>query len=54
MAHELGLRGRSSPTRTSPIRGFTELREMLRETLAISIGRLIGFRRLARVRAVSG
>ena len=54
MSHELGLHGRSSPTRTSPIRGWSALREMLRETLAISVGRLIGFRRLARVRTVSG
>lgn len=52
MASELGLDGHSSPTTTSPIRGFTELRYMARETAAVAIGRIVGFRRQARIESV--
>jgi len=55
IAGELGLDGHTSPTRTSPISGFTEKRYLLRETAAVAVGRLIGFRREARVHnAVTG
>ncbi len=52
MASELGLEAHSSPTRTSPIRGATEARYMVRETLAVAVGRLVGFRRQARIENV--
>ncbi len=52
MASELGLEGRSSPTKTSPIRGFTEARYMARETVAVAVGRVIGFRRQASIEDV--
>lgn len=52
MASELGLEGRASPTQTSPIQGFTEARYMVRETVAVAVGRVIGFRRQARIENV--
>jgi len=50
MADELGLKSRTSPTRTSPISGFREAKYMARETLAVTVGRIIGFRREANLR----
>jgi vancomycin permeability regulator SanA len=52
MASELGLDGHSSPTRTSPIRGITEARYMARETVAVAVGRIVGFRRQASIEDV--
>lgn len=52
MASELGLNGHSSPTRTSPIKGVTEAEYMVRETVAVAIGRVIGFRRQASIEKV--
>lgn len=52
MASELGLEAHSSPTRTSPIRGMTEARYMARETVAVAVGRVIGFRRQASINDV--
>ena len=52
MATELGLEGRSSPTRTSPIRGMSEARYMARETVAVAVGRVVGFRRQASIEDV--
>ena len=52
MASELGLEGHSSPTKTSPIRGMTEARYMARETLAVAVGRIVGFRRQASIEDV--
>ena len=52
MASELGLDGHSSPTRTSPIRGMTEARYMARETVAVAVGRIVGFRRQASIEDV--
>ena len=49
MADELGLDGHSSPTRTSPIAGTTEAKYLVRETVAVAVGRVIGFRREADV-----
>ena len=49
IADELGLRGRTSPTRTSPISGLTEAQYMARETAAVALGRIIGFRREANI-----
>lgn len=52
MASELGLVGHSSPTRTSPIRGVTEAEYMARETVAVAMGRIVGFRRQASIQDV--
>ena len=52
MASELGLEGHSSPTSTSPIRGLTEARYMARETVAVAVGRVVGFRRQASIESV--
>ena len=52
MASELGLDGHSSPTKTSPIKGFTEARYMARETMAVAVGRIVGFRRQASIEDV--
>lgn len=49
MAAELGLTAYTSPTRTSPIKGMTAIRYMLRETVAVAVGRIIGFRRQASI-----
>jgi uncharacterized SAM-binding protein YcdF (DUF218 family) len=54
IAGELGLDGRTSPTRTSPIAGFSQARYLLRETAAVAVGRVIGFRREAGIRRVVG
>ncbi|MDQ4069228.1 MAG: YdcF family protein [Actinomycetota bacterium] len=45
IAEELGLKGRTSPPRTSPITGLAEVRYLARETVAVAVGRIIGFRR---------
>lgn len=52
IADELGLEGHPSPTRTSPIKGFSVTRNMLRETAAVAVGRIIGYRREAGIRHV--
>ena len=52
MASELGPEAHSSPTRTSPIRGMSEARYMARETMAVAVGRVIGFRRQANIESV--
>jgi uncharacterized SAM-binding protein YcdF (DUF218 family) len=49
MADELGLEAHASPTRTSPIAGLTEVQYMVRETVAVAFGRIIGFRRQANI-----
>jgi uncharacterized SAM-binding protein YcdF (DUF218 family) len=46
MASELGLQAYVSPTRTSPITGFSSLQHMGKETLEVAVGRIVGFRRL--------
>lgn len=52
MASELGLEARTSPTRTSPIGGVTEAQYMARETVAVAVGRITGFRRQASIEEV--
>ena len=52
MASELGLEAHSSPTKTSPIRGISEARYMARETVAVAVGRIVGFRRQASIEDV--
>jgi uncharacterized SAM-binding protein YcdF (DUF218 family) len=49
IAGEVGLRAHTSPTRTSPIHGLAEARATLRETIAVSVGQIIGYRRLLRL-----
>jgi uncharacterized SAM-binding protein YcdF (DUF218 family) len=46
IADELGMEAYLSPTPESPVHGVAELRAMVRETAAVSLGRLIGYRRL--------
>jgi vancomycin permeability regulator SanA len=46
IAGELSLHGYASPTRTSPIRGWSALPYFGRETFAVAAGRIVGFRRL--------
>ncbi len=46
IASEVGIDAYVSPTDSSPLSGFAELRAMVRETAAVSVGRLIGYRRL--------
>ncbi len=46
MSSELGMHGYASPTRDSPIKGMNNLEHLLKETVEVSIGRVIGFRRL--------
>ena len=46
IAEELGMTAYVSPTRTSPVRGGQELRKQIEEAAGISLGRIIGFRRL--------
>ena len=52
MAAELGLDASTSPTRSSPITGFSAATYMGRETLAVAVGRIVGFRREAGVKSV--
>ena len=49
MADELGLDAHASPTHSSPIAGLTEVRYMARETVAVAVGRITGFRRQANI-----
>lgn len=49
MADELGLEAYSSPTRSSPIKGGSEVSHLVRETFAVAAGQIVGFRRLMRV-----
>lgn len=52
MAAELHMTAATSPTRTSPIEGLSELRYMAREAVAVSVGRIIGYGRQARIEKV--
>ena len=50
IAGELGLEAYTSPTRSSPIGGVSEVRHLFRETAAVALGRVIGYRREAGIR----
>jgi uncharacterized SAM-binding protein YcdF (DUF218 family) len=52
VAHEVGLKAATSPTRTSPIKGAGELRRMFTETFRVAAGRIFGYDRLDRHRQV--
>jgi uncharacterized SAM-binding protein YcdF (DUF218 family) len=47
MADELGLTASTSPSVNSPIRGAAKLRYLAKETVAVAVGRVLGFRRAA-------
>jgi uncharacterized SAM-binding protein YcdF (DUF218 family) len=47
IAEDRGLDAAVSPTHTSPIDGFEQVPYLLKETLAVGVGRLVGFRRIA-------
>ena len=46
IADEVGLDAFISPAQESPVDGAAELRAMVRETAAVSVGRFLGYRRL--------
>ena len=48
IAHDVGLNAYVSPTPTSPVHGLDNAQALLRETVAVSAGRLVGFDRLDR------
>ena len=50
MADELGLNAYVSPTRTSPIGGGEEQRFLVKETVAVALGRIVGFRKLSGIK----
>lgn len=49
IAGEVGLRPHVSPTPSSPLDRRQRLRQLARETFAVSAGRLVGYRRLTRL-----
>lgn len=51
---ELGLQGYASPTRTSPIRGTAVIPYYAKETVAVALGRVIGFGRVSQLHAQLG
>ncbi len=53
IAREVGLDAVTSPTRTSPIKGFAALKRMFGETLRVGAGRIFGYGRLDRHRKVT-
>ena len=54
IAAEVGLEATSSPTGESPIQGLAEVRQMARETLAVAVGDVIGYRRSVRLADLLG
>lgn len=48
MARSLGLEAYVSPTRTSPLGGQTVARYQVKEVIALSVGRVVGFDTIAR------
>ena len=48
-SQELGLVAYVSPTRTSPVRGATAFWREMKESVGVSVGRIIGFERLLRI-----
>ena len=49
IARRLGLEVHVSPTRSSPGGAFSELRALARETVAVAVGRFVGYRRLVSI-----
>ena len=54
IAAEVGLDPTSSPTSDSPIQGMAEIRQMARETVAVAVGDVIGYRRSVRLADLLG
>ena len=52
VAHDVGLKAATSPTRTSPIKGAGEWRRFVTETIRVAAGRIFGYGRLDRHRQV--
>jgi uncharacterized SAM-binding protein YcdF (DUF218 family) len=52
VAHDVGLKAATSPTRTSPIKGTGEWRRFVTETIRVGAGRIFGYGRLDRHRQV--
>jgi uncharacterized SAM-binding protein YcdF (DUF218 family) len=52
VAHDVGLKAATSPTRTSPIKGAGEWRRFFTETIRVAAGRIFGYGRLDRHRQV--
>jgi uncharacterized SAM-binding protein YcdF (DUF218 family) len=50
MARELGLKAYVSPTQDSPIGGSEEIRFLAKETIAVALGRVVGFRRVSGIK----
>jgi uncharacterized SAM-binding protein YcdF (DUF218 family) len=48
IAGELDLDAVTSPTRTSPVKGWTELHYLVREAVRVAAGRIFGYARLQR------
>jgi uncharacterized SAM-binding protein YcdF (DUF218 family) len=46
VSQELGLTAYVSPTRTSPVKGYTAFRYEVKEAFGVGVGRIIGFRHL--------
>ncbi len=53
IAHDVGLDAVTSPTRTSPIKGFAAFKRMWGETLRVAAGRIFGYARLDRHREIT-
>jgi len=53
IAHDVGLDAVTSPTRTSPIKGWNALKRMFGETLRVAAGRVFGYGRLDRHREIT-
>lgn len=53
IAQELGLEPKASATTTSPISGRKEAEYLMRETGAMALGRIVGFRRLSGINTVA-
>jgi uncharacterized SAM-binding protein YcdF (DUF218 family) len=49
MAGELRLHGWASPTRSSPIHGASEVKYIARESFAVGLGRIFGYRKVSGV-----
>lgn len=54
IAAEVGLNAISSPAPNSPIKGQQEWENFFTETLRVSLGRIIGFRRVSRDSSLAG
>ena len=54
IASSLGLTAYPTPTRTSPIKGFSTIPYFAKETVGMGIGRIIGFNRLSWLHASLG